>query len=514
MVLRGLCAVRSGQRSAFEARYEYPLTDGPSGPPAPSSVSEWACSQKGGDLARRSILVVDDEESFRQYLATLLSASGYDVVHADSGEQALRRLESGPLPAVIMLDLVMPGMGGLALLDRVRAAHPSLSVIVMSTIAQLKTVVDAVRRGASDYLTKPFEQAELELAIQNALEKQALQEQVTVLGRQLGHDLQPEGIISADPAMLRLKEMARQVADTDAPVLITGESGVGKEVVARFIHRVSRRRVHPFVKVNCAALPSDLLESEVFGYDAGAFSGAIREKPGKFELAHKGSILLDEIGEMSANLQAKLLHVLQDGEYTRLGGRKPIRVDSRVLATTNLVLEEAVASGRFREDLYFRLNVIRLEIPPLRDHIEDVPLLGEHFLGVYAARYGKEAQALPAELIQRFMSQRWPGNVRELENTIRRYVILPDFAAEPERPAAVPAGVPEPPDAAPGGKVPPDLPAASLRDISARAADAAERQVVERVLQETRWNRKEAARRLNISYKALLNRLKRWQVEP
>ena len=424
----------------------------------------------GGRLPRRSILVVDDDDSTRSYLGALLSGLEYEVASCASGEDALSKLQAGPTPALVLLDLILPGMAGLAVLDHIRANHSALPVIVLSTVAQLKTVVDAVKRGASDYLTKPFQAQELELAIQNALEKQNLHEQVRSLRQQLG-EKPGAAPVSGDPAMLRLKEIAVQVADTDAPVLVTGESGVGKEVLARFIHAQSSRRARALVKVNCAALPQDLLESELFGYERGAFSGAVGEKPGKFELADQSSILLDEIGEMSPNLQAKLLHVLQDGEYTRLGGRRPVRVDARVLATTNCRLEEAVAAGRFREDLYFRLNVIRIDIPPLRERLDDVPLLCEHFVRRYLILPGQET---------------WP--------TARpaRAVVAP---AEPSPASALPAP-------------PADV---SLRRVSAQAAEQAERELVRRTLTDTRWNRREAARRLKISYKALLNKLKKWE---
>ena len=462
-------------------------------------------------MARRSILVVDDDDSTRSYLAVLLSALGYDVVSTASGEEALRHLEGagGSLPALVLLDLILPGMAGLAVLDHIRATYASLPVIVLSTVGQLKTVVDAVKRGASDYLTKPFEEHELELAIQNAVEKQHLQDQVKTLRRQLGERPEPAPLVSSHPSMLRIKEVALQVADTDAPVLITGESGVGKEVLARFIHAQSGRRARPLIKVNCAALPQDLLESELFGYDRGAFSGAVGEKPGKFELAHQGSILLDEIGEMSANLQAKLLHVLQDGEYTRLGGRRPVRVDSRVLATTNCRLSEAVVAGRFREDLYFRLNVIRIDIPALRQRLDDVPLLCEHFLRLYAERYHSSVRELPPDLLQGFLRHDWPGNVRELENAVRRYLILPGQQTWPD--PQPPAGAAEEVLVYRGSGAAEPSTERSLRSVSAQAAEQAERELVRRVLTETRWNRREAARRLKISYKALLNKLKRWE---
>ena len=290
-------------------------------------------------------------------------------------------------------------------------------------------MVEAVKRGASDYLTKPFEDQELELAIESALEKQTLRDEIKVLQQRLDQDGDAGELVLSSPHMVRIREIALQVADTDAPVLILGESGVGKEVLARFIHAHSGRGTKRFVKVNCAALPQDLLESELFGYERGAFSGAIRDKPGKFELADKGSILLDEIGEMSPPLQAKLLHVLQDGEFSRLGGSATVKVDARVLSSTNAQLEAAVASGRFREDLYFRLNVIRIEIPPLRDRREDIAVLARHFFERYAERYRSGTDMLPPPLLEAFERHDWRGNVRELENAVRRYVILPDLEA-------------------------------------------------------------------------------------
>jgi two-component system, NtrC family, response regulator AtoC len=456
-------------------------------------------------MSRGSILVVDDDESTRRYLAVLLTGLGYEVIDAESGEAALGRLREPPGPTLVLLDLILPGMGGLEVLDHIRETLPSLPVIVLSTVGRLTTVVQAVKRGASDYLTKPFARQELELAIENALEKRTLQDEVRSLRRRL-QGPEPDELVSGSTQMLRIRDVARQVADTDATVLITGESGVGKEVLARFIHACSGRRSAPFVKVNCAALPQDLLESELFGYERGAFSGAVRDKPGKFELAHRGSILLDEIGEMSPHLQAKLLHVLQDGEYSRLGGRRPVKVDARVLATTNLRLGEAVAAGRFREDLYFRLDVIRIDIPPLRERREDIPLLSEHFVRQYAERYKSAMSELPRDVLEAFVAHDWPGNVRELENSVRRYLILPNLesvlSGRPRAEVEVRA-IASSPVAGPGP---------SLRTVAARAAEEAERALVGRVLEETHWNRREASRRLKISYKALLNRIKRWEI--
>ncbi len=462
-------------------------------------------------MAKTSILVVDDDDSTRSYLSVLLAARGFQVEAVGSAKEAEAKLNGGLAPALVLLDLVMPGTSGLDLLDRVKHLHPQIPVVILSALDQIKTVVEAMNRGATDYLTKPFQEPELELAIASALEKQHLRDEVKVLRRRLDQYAEPSDLVSANAGMLRIKEIARQVAETDAPVLILGETGVGKEVVARYIHAQSPRRDKPFVKVNCAALPNDLLESELFGYERGAFSGAMRDKPGKFELAHRGSILLDEIAEMSPHLQAKLLHVLQDGEFSRLGARQPMRVDSRILASTNKPLERAVADGTFREDLYFRLNVIKVDIPPLRERQEDIPLLATAFVRRYAERDGGSAKALPAKLLEAFLTHSWPGNVRELENVVRRYLILPDLEttiAELKRPRGGEGATASPPAAA--AAAPKEL---SLKKLAASAADQAERDVVRRVLTETKWNRRQAARRLNISYKALLNKLKKWEAE-
>jgi two-component system response regulator AtoC len=446
-------------------------------------------------------LIVDDDDGVRAYLATLLSGRGYGVTCAASGEEALTLLSSPASPAVVLLDLLMPGMSGLELLARTRKSHPSLPIVVLSTLGQIATVVEAVKRGASDYLTKPFGDQELELAIENALEKQTLRDEIQVLQRRLEQDADPPELVLSSPRMVRIRELALQVADTDAPVLILGESGVGKEVLARFIHAHSGRGPKRFVKVNCAALPQDLLESELFGFERGAFSGAVRDKPGRFELADKGTILLDEIGEMSPHLQAKLLHVLQDGEFSRLGGSVTVRVDARVLSSTNAQLEAAVASGRFREDLYFRLNVIRIEIPPLRERPEDIAVLSRHFFDLYSERYRSGTDTLPPPLLEAFERHEWRGNVRELA------AALGEIGRNPLAPPAVePAS---PPGERAIGKE--KGPSRSLKEAALDAATEVERRLIQQTLEETRWNRREAARRLKISYKALLNKMKRWE---
>jgi len=308
-----------------------------------------------------------------------------------------------------------------------------------------------------------------------------------------------QGFITSNARMLRIIDIARHVAQTDVPVLILGESGVGKDVLASFIHRHSDRSNGPFVRVNCAALPDELMESELFGYEQGAFTGAARAKPGKFELAHNGTLLLDEIGEMSPRLQAKLLHVLQDGEFSRLGARWSTKVNVRVLAATNRKLREAILKGEFRNDLYFRLNVIKVEIPPLRERRGDILLLCNCFLEKYRERYASSVQTLPQDLLEACVWYDWPGNVRELENFVKRQLILPDGEIISElRSTDCDALLQSSPS--------------SLREIGDRAAEQAETTAALDMLEETGWNRKESARRLHISYKAFRNRLRKWQL--
>jgi two-component system response regulator AtoC len=453
-------------------------------------------------VSKPQILIIDDDASFLAYVAQFLTERGYVVNTLESEGQLLGKLADGEAPSVIILDILLPEANGLEILAHLRTTYPSVPVIMLSGVGHAKSVVEAMRMGASDYLTKPFEEQELELAIEDVLQKKSLQEEVKHLRRQLEQYGESGDFVSTSPKVAQIKEIARQVAATDVPVLILGESGVGKEVLARFIHNHAGRADKPFIKVNCAALPNDLLESELFGYERGAFTGALGNKPGKFELADKGTILLDEIGEMSPHLQAKLLHVLQDGEYTRLGGRRATRVDARVLASTNRKLREAVSNGQFREDLYYRLDVVTIEIPPLRERPLDIPLLCRHFVEKYAVRYESSVRELPAELMEAFIRSEWPGNVRELENVVRRFLILPDVAATLAivRPPHVGAPVAR-------------QEKASLKKISSEAVEHVERELVLRMLSQTNWNRKRAAKELGICYKALLNKLKKWEID-
>jgi two-component system response regulator AtoC len=459
-----------------------------------------------------TVLVIDDDPGIREYLETLATRQGYGVYTAADGESALADLDR-TRPDIVTLDAVLPGMDGLETLRRIKQRMPEVPVIMLSGHGQARTIVEAMRLGASDFLRKPFEVEELELAFQKALENRALEEEVRSLRGRVRTEV--DGLLMGgdNPKMREVREIIEQVADTDITVLVRGESGTGKEVVARALFQLGNRRSRPFVKVNCAALPSELLESELFGFEKGAFTGAQKRKLGKFEYANQGTIFLDEISEMAPGLQAKLLQVLQDGEFSRLGGEADVRVDARIIAATNRNLEEAVANGDFREDLYYRLNVVTIQIPPLRDRVDAIPLLVEHFLRMYNAQYKKSVEKLTAETMKHLLDYHWPGNVRELENMIKRIVVLGseqtvlqeiDSHAAPE------------PEFAETGEV--GLAALSaelqngqdldLKAISKRAAQVAEKKVIERVLTQTRWNRKEAAERLQISYKALLYKMK------
>ncbi len=463
---------------------------------------------------RFRILVVDDAEGIRTYLANLLELKGYDVDTAEEGRRALALLEGGAAPDVIVLDVMMPGIDGLETLRRIREIDPDVPVIMLSVVGTAATIVQAMQLGASDYLNKPFEESELELTLQKVLEKKALERERDRLAREV--EARGDEVVWASEKMRSIREMLEQVADTDVTVLIQGESGVGKEIVARAAHELSPRRKRPFVKVNCAALPEELLESELFGYEKGAFTGAVGRKQGKFEVAHTGTIFLDEIGEMSPGLQAKLLQVLQDKQYTRLGGNREVQVDVRVICATNRKLSEMVSEGTFREDLYFRLNVVNIEIPPLRERREEIPQLVDSFLHRAAARYAKPVPRLSERLIGELQRYAFPGNVRELENMIKRVVVLESEEAileemrensrsGPRRGETLRQLLEEVEQTA--GDIP-------LREVGRRVAQEAERETIDGVLQHTNWNRKQAARLLNVSYKTLLQKIRDCGLEP
>jgi two-component system, NtrC family, response regulator AtoC len=371
------------------------------------------------------VLCVDDDETSRGIGVAFLEALGYKVEAMASGEAALERLAGAPTPDVILLDVVMPEMDGIETLRRFKAAGGKVPVVMVSALDEADTVIQAMRLGASDYVTKPLQANELREILDRVVDLRPMRAGTsTSVVENLRTTQTPT--LGVSPAMRRIDALLDRVADADVPILITGESGVGKDVVAREIHARSARRDRIFVKINCAALPETLLESELFGYERGAFTGAQRAKPGQFELADGGTLFLDEIGEMPVSLQAKLLQALQDGEFYRVGGQRKVRVDVRVIVATNRDLERCIKDGSFREDLYYRLNVVHLRIPSLRERREDVPQLLAYFVDKYSRRYGRSADDVPPEVVARFLSYDWPGNVRELENLVRRLMVLRD----------------------------------------------------------------------------------------
>src|SRR5271165_7021217 len=367
------------------------------------------------------ILLVDDEPGMLRYIKTLLEVDDYKVETATTGEEAIELVEKGLKPELVLLDVLMPGIDGLQTLERLRQMQPGVKVVMLSCVSDTRKVVQAIRLGAQDYLTKPFQKAELTTVIDQCLGKN--QQNLPGEVEELYDDI---FFVAASPAMRKIRSQAALVANVDIPVLLLGESGTGKEVLARLIHKLSPRAHRTFLKVNCAAVPADLLESELFGYEAGAFTGATHPKPGKFELCNKGTILLDEIGEMPALLQAKLLHVLQDQTFSRLGSRTVTKVDVRILAATNINIPEALANKRLREDLYYRLNAFTLQLPPLRERKEEIPILLKHFMGHMSESYARSPLPLSPPLMEACLKHSWPGNLRELSNFIKRYLVLGD----------------------------------------------------------------------------------------
>src|SRR6476646_9602376 len=368
-----------------------------------------------------NILLVDDEPGMLRYIRTLLEVDDYTVQTASTGEDALQQVAKGLRPDLVLLDLLMPGIDGLQTLEQLRQLVPGLKVVMLSCVSDTRKVVQAIRLGAHDYLTKPFQKAELDKVIDQCLGKN--QQNLPGEVEELYDDV---FFVAASPAMRKIRSQAALVANVDIPVLMLGESGTGKEVVARLIHKLSPRAHRTFLKVNCAAVPGDLLESELFGHEAGAFTGATHAKPGKFEICNKGTILLDEIGEMPPLLQAKLLHVLQDQQFSRLGSRSVIKTDVRILAATNINIPEALAAKRLREDLYYRLNAFTLQIPPLRERKEEIPILLKHFMTQLSEQYARPPLHVSQELLAACANHSWPGNLRELGNFVKRFLVLGD----------------------------------------------------------------------------------------
>lgn len=458
-------------------------------------------------MAKARVLIVDDEPEKLGYVRATLEANACEVEVAESGTQAIQRIRRDPSPDLVLLDLMMPGIDGIETLGRLRRIRPGLKVVMLSNLNDTRKAVTAAQMGAADYLTKPLREADL----QSLLGQAALSadDTATVEALPAIEGIGDDGYcVMISPAMQRVRGQALQVAPIDVPVLLLGESGTGKEVIARLIHQRSARAKGPFVKVNCAALPADLLESELFGFEAGAFTGAVRAKPGKFELGDKGTILLDEIGEMPPALQAKLLHVLQDGTYSRLGSRKAHKADVRVLAATNIDVPKAIASGQFRSDLYYRLNAFVINLPPLRERREAIPVLLRQFMMRFAERYSRPPLPLSPALLEACMRHTWPGNLREMENFVKRYLILGDEQQAISELEQHVSQLSAPPAAAAAPPPPQDL-----KSLVRGLKGEAEAEAIGKALEQTHGVRKEAARVLNISYKALLYKIRMYGLD-
>ncbi len=447
---------------------------------------------------KRRILVVDDEVGIRALLQRVLHGAGYQVDTAEDGAEALSKVRKNR-PDAMLIDLRMPGMDGIETLEQLAKDGGLPPAIVLTAHSTVETAVKAMKLGAFDYLTKPFDVEEIKVVVEKALEVNELQQEVQGLRREVRGQYGLDQIVGRDPKMLEICEMIKRVAQSKSSVLIEGESGTGKELIARAIHYLSPRAKRPFIKVNCAAISETLLESELFGHEKGAFTGAERTRQGRFQASDGGSILLDEISEMSPKLQAKLLRVLQEREITRVGGDESIPIDTRVMATTNRRLEEEIEKGRFREDLFFRLNVVRIEFPPLRERREDIPLLVEHFLTRYNHDMGRRFTGVSEQALRALTSYSWPGNVRELQNAIERAIVLG------EEPAIQLDDLPESirGQGASGG---------GPRFEAGMSLAEAEKRLILETLKSVGGNRTRAVELLGISIRTLRNKLKEYQV--
>jgi len=445
---------------------------------------------------KTKILIVDDETSHLQMLDAVLSAEGYEIHQAGDGQEAINRVEER-FYDLILMDIRMGKVGGIEALKEIKKISPGIPIIIMTAYGSVSTAVDALKSGAYDYLTKPLDIEELKLLVEKALHQRKLEQENLYLKERLGDRFDFSSIIGRSPKMQDLFETIALVAPSEATVLIVGESGTGKELIANAIHQNSPRTARPFIKVNCAALPETLLESELFGHEKGAYTGALARKQGRFQLAHTGSIFLDEVGEMTPTTQTKILRVLQEREFEPLGGTQTMKVDTRVIAASNKNLEEEIQQGNFREDLYYRLNVVTLEVPTLRERREDISLLADFFLKQYAEKNQRLIKGFTPRAMDLLIRHTWPGNVRELENVVERAVIMTrnDMISEAE----LPDGIKGPDDKEERGGF--DVrPGRSLKEM--------EREMIIRTLDGTDGNRTRAAEILGISRRTLQLKLK------
>ncbi|OGC90970.1 MAG: hypothetical protein A2W25_07780 [candidate division Zixibacteria bacterium RBG_16_53_22] len=455
-----------------------------------------------------NILVIDDDPKVSWILSEGLG-TGYAIDNARDGMEGINKLTKLPVgrrPELVLLDIQMPGMNGIDVLEKIRGLDNNVDVIMLSGHGDTKNIVESVKRGAAEFINKPFDVREVEIHIKSVLEKRKLRAEVSQLQEKL-RESRKESLIGDSPGMMEVKNIIEEVADSDLTVLILGDSGTGKEIVARLIHGHSPRRKEPFVKVNCAAIPRDLLEAELFGYEKGAFTGAHKTKPGRFEVANKGTMFLDEIGDMPMELQSKLLQVLEQQEFVRVGGINNIHVDVRIVCATNKNLEEAIAQGHMRDDLFYRLNEITISLPSLRNRKSDIPLLVDHFLEKHSLLYNKPRKELKQETIRLLQNFDWPGNVRQLENLIKQIVVRSD-----ENIIFDTLKGPIPSQGRKGPIVDIDDDDFAMKAKVEQAVAEVEKLLITKALHKTNWNRRKAAKMLDISYRSLLYKIKDYKI--
>ena len=450
-----------------------------------------------------TILVIDDKDSMREMLTASLTSEGYDVEVAGSGDVGIARSKEKHFD-VILTDLKMPDISGMEVLTQVKEHDPETAVIVMTAYGTIETAVEAMKRGAFDFLQKPFDIDHLQMLVERALENQRLVAENLLLREELAQSLGFSEIIGASEKMVDVSRLVQKVSPSDTAVLLTGESGTGKELFARAIHSLSGRKNKPYITINCAAIPGELLENELFGSERGAFTSSHARKMGKFEIADGGTVFLDEIGDLEFSLQAKLLRVLQDHSFERLGGNKPIEVDVRVIAATNQNLQEAIGKQKFREDLFYRLSVFPIHIPPLRERHDDIVPLANHFVEKYSRRMKKGEKSLSREAIVILERYHWPGNVRELENTIERSIILTE--GKKIKPEHLAIRLPSTEDIR-------LREGAGLREVGQYAQAQAERGMIVRVLGQTHGNKRKTAEILKIDYTTLFEKIKKYAID-
>ncbi|MGB2765362.1 MAG: sigma-54 dependent transcriptional regulator [Candidatus Aminicenantaceae bacterium] len=465
-------------------------------------TKEMMVGEKREIPAKAKILIIDDEKDIRWLFSKILTAEGYQVLTALNGQTGISIIKKEK-PDLVILDLKLPGMDGIEILREIRRFDKDLCVIILTGYKDVKSAVEAMKLGAYDYLAKPVDIEKLKTHINNALITQSLTHKAASLSKEIKGEASLDRIVRKSPQMHKVLDLVKTVAKHDVTVYLRGESGTGKELIARAIHNESNRAKRSFIPIDCAILPDTLVESEIFGHEKGAFTGAHEKKIGKFELAEKGTVFLDEIGNLSTQTQVKLLRALQEREIERLGGKKPIKVDFRLIAATNISLEKAIKAGRFREDLYYRLNVFPIYIPPLRERDGDVRLLSEYYLKKFRGIFKKEVKNISQKAMDLLSQYPWPGNVRELRNVIESAVLLANDVILPQN---FPLKVQDSSEK----KI--IYHSRSLKEVGKEAKERAEKELITKVLEEVNWNKSKASIILDVDYKTLFYKIKEYNI--